>query len=180
MKKFSIFLVCLVICIQSIYSQTRITNSFYDKYKRYEGVTNFSFPGWLFDLGASIAKPLAENKEDKAAIDLIKKIDKVNLLIMENANIIPIADYEKFVRDLKKYDSFENLISVKEKDNNVNILIREEKNRIRNLVIAVSEKDNFILISLKTDLELKQLNEIIKEANRKMKIEDNPANILRV
>lgn len=180
MKRFSLILVCAVICVQCLTSQTRITNSFYDKYKRYEGVMNFSFPGWLFDFGAKIAKPFAENEEDKAAIDIIKKIEKVNLLVMENANVIPKVDYEKFVRDLKKFDRFENLISVKEKDNLVNILIREENKRIKNLVIAVSEKDNFVLISLKTDLKLEALNEIIKEATRKMEIQDNPANILRV
>lgn len=180
MKKFSLLLVCFIICLQCLNSQTRITNSFYDKYKRYEGVMNFSFPGWIFDLGASIAKPFVEDDEDKVALDVIKKIEKVNLLIMENANVVPKADYEKFVRDLKKLDRFENLISVREKNNNVNIMIREENNRIRNVVIAVSEKENFVLISLKTDLQLEELNEIIKEATRKMEIEDNPANILRV
>jgi hypothetical protein len=141
---------------------------------------NFSFPGWLFDFGASIAKPFVENEEEKVALDVIKKIEKVNLLIMENANVVPKADYEKFVRDLKKFDRFENLISVREQNNNVNIMIREENDRIKNVVIAVSEKENFVLISLKTDLRLEELNEIIKEATRKMEIEDNPANILRV
>ena len=180
MKRFSLLLVCLVICLQCLNSQTRITNSFYDKYKRYEGVMNFSFPGWIFDLGASIAKPFAEDDEDKIALDMIKKIDKVNLLVMENANVVPKSDYNKFIRDLKKFDRFENLISVKDKNNNVNIMIREQNDRIKNVVIAVSERDNFILISLKTDLRLEQLNEILKEATRKMEIEDNPANILRV
>lgn len=178
----TLFISAIVVsfCLNLGIGQTRITNSFYNKYKQYEDVTNVSVPGWLISLGASIGAKFVEDDEERLALDVAKKIEKVNIIVMENENVVPDADREKFIRDLKRFDHFEPFISVRDKDTKVNFMVRESNDIIKNLIIIVSEEKQFVMVSVKANITLEQLNELIKQTTKEMDIEDNPANILRV
>ena len=140
-----------------VYSQSSI-NQFYNKYKFDEGVTKVSLPGWLIRIGTGIAKNHVDSEEEKAALDLAKHIRKMKVLVMEEGNSVDPKDLKKMINKANTKHNFSDLIKVRSADTNVNIMIREKKDKIKNMLIVVDEEDEFVMLSLKTSLKIDDLN----------------------
>jgi len=147
------YLILLLICSVSLpaFSQSQSIRNFYRKYKRTENTVNFNAPGWLIRLGASIAMNHVDDPEEREALRLAKKVRKGRILIMEDRNHIDPADLDEFINDVRD-ENFEDLIRVRDGNETVQILIREDNDVIRNLLILVYEEDSFIMLALKTKM----------------------------
>ncbi len=144
-------------------SQSRSINRFYNTYKHHEDVRNVSIPGWLIRLGATIAKSHVDEPEAKAALKLAKKVKKLKLLVMENVNPVDKKDLDRLYAEATSREGFEDMVFVKEGNTRVNMLIRTKKDDIiRNLLILVSEENEFVMVSLKTKLKMEDLNELLR------------------
>ena len=69
------------------------------------------------------------------------------------------------MRDLSR-EGFEPLVQVRSKDQQIDVVIREKKDFVRNLVVFINdnEDDEVIFISLKTKIHLDDLQAIINDA----------------
>ncbi len=161
--------ILLLLCLPALMSaQTRSINQFYNKYKHGKETMNFTVPGWLIRLGSSIAKNHVDGPEEKAALNMARKIRKAKLLIMENQNRIDPKDMQRLIDDVKRRDHFEELIYVRDGKTRVNMLIRNSAETIENMLILVSEEDEFVMVSLKTRLRFDDLNELIRSLEKDM------------
>ena len=154
-------------------SAQKSSKKFYHKYKKAANTVNFTIPGFALGLGASIARKHME-KEDRLALELTKSIKSIRFLVMEETNLVSYRDYTELVAGLKGKDKMEELITIRDEGTSVNILIREKRKHISNLMILVNEEDTFVMISLKTKLRYKDLNKFLKEimkSNNKIKLD---------
>jgi len=145
-------------------AQTVSINEFYRKYKNInEENVHVSLPGWIVKLGASIAKTQVEEDMEKQAIDLAKKIKKLRVLTFEESNPVAPKDLERLIKKVRR-ENFEDLILVREKDTKVNLMIREKRDIVKNLLILVSEDDSFTMVSMKTKFKYDEIEAFINEA----------------
>ncbi len=162
MKNLFILFISILTFSISMEAQTFKVNSFYQEYRQYENSFSLTLPGWLMRLGAGIAKKhVAEDDIAREALSLVKNIRKMKLLVVEDANPISNKSYLNMIQHLDKH-AFERLISVRSDGTHVDILVKEKKGKIRNLIVLVQEEDEFVFLSLKTKLKYEDLNKFIQ------------------
>lgn len=165
MKTILIGFLGLLFCFPNVATaQTQASNSFYKKYKKLDGTTNFTIPGWVIDMVGGIAKASVDDADEKAAIKLLKKVQKMRFLVMEEENRISPLDLKALVTDLKS-QAHEPLISIRDGATNIQILLREKKGRLKYLTFLVSEPDEFVFLSLKTKIRMEDINRLIEVMN---------------
>lgn len=144
-------------------AQTQSLNKFYRKYKRGKESVNFTLPGFVFKLGAAIGKNHVETEAEKEAVKLAKGIKKMRLLVIEDFNPVTTKDYNKLIKGVNN-EGLEEMITVRTEGTRVNLLMREKKEKIKNLLILVSSEDTFVMVSAKTKLKLEQIVEVVNQA----------------
>lgn len=149
----NILLVLFVFSLPFIGSgQTPAIESFYDKYKNMDNVQNVQLKGWLLELASTFA-------DEEEAGNLLKKITQLRVMIMEEGNLVSQQEYKSLLKDVKK-QQFEELIQIKDNDQQVEILIREENNTITHVLVVVNGIDDFVLLSLEGNLKFSDLNDL--------------------
>jgi len=144
---------------------------FYREHKREDGVRNFKIPGWLMWFGSGIAYDIVEDEEAKAVLKLARKVKKMRLMVVEDHNPIPAKAVRNFVSESRR-SGYSDLIYVRDGETEVNIMGRIKKNdKFKDLVIMVSEADEFVFFHMKSNIKMKDLNEMLR-----MFMDDLPIN----
>ncbi len=156
-----LLLVILLVPVFAI-GQNRALNDFYRKHHHTYEVQNFRVPGWLIRFGGSIARMAAETPEEREAFELLRGFGPVRVMIAEQGSQIPQNEIEKLRKDLLR-DNFEDLLMVREGKENVNLMIREEGNWIKNLFFIVNEADGgeMMFFSAETNIHYDELQSVI-------------------
>ena len=163
-----------------LFSQSSV-NHFYHKYKRADNTVNMTLPGFVLKIGGKFARKHMDkdDKEALMAMEFIKSIKSLRLLVMEETNLVSQKDYNNLVEGLKTKNKINELITVRDGSTRVNIMIRDKKKKISNIVILVSEENEFVMVSVKTKIKYKDLNKFLKEimkSDEKIKVvPDEPA-----
>ena len=147
---------------------------FYHKVNRSEETVKMTLPGFLIHMGAGIArKQVDEEPEAKLALEMTKYIKSIKIVVAEDQSTISQDDYSKFIDIARNKDKFSDLIMVKDGETNVNIMMRGNSRKIKNLLILVNDGDEFVMLSMKTSLKYKDLNKFLKAImlqNKKIKV----------
>jgi len=162
MKRSAFIFLGLFLISFGLEAQTPGINYFYHTYKRHEDARKFSIPGWVFRLGSTIAQKHVDGEGEKEAIKMAKKIKKLRLLVMENTNSVSKDDVNRMLSRAKGKEGFEDLLMVSSEGTKINMLARSKGDMIKNLLILVSEEDQFVMVSLKSKLKISDLNKLLR------------------
>ncbi len=146
-------------------AQVRPINQFYRTWKPGPEVKNFIVPGWLIDFAGTVAIPFVEEPETRAALRLARKVGKTRILYNEDGpNNIPVAAIDHMVRGARK-KGYTDLVLVQDGATRVHVLVRENKNedRIKGLLVLVSEEDTFMMVSSKMSLSYAWVGRLVRE-----------------
>jgi hypothetical protein len=141
-------------------SSPKTTAQFYHTHKVKEGVKNFKIPGWLMWLGGGIAKASVKDPDAKVALKLAKKVGKMRILVSEDANVIDNREIMSFIGHAEKR-GYEPLIQVRDGETLVNIMARDKKDKLKNLLIMVSEEDSFVFLDMKSRIKYEEISDLI-------------------
>lgn len=169
MKLSAMIVLCLAFLLSSC-SSTKSVSGFYQAHKREKGVLNFTLPGWLIWLGTGIAHESVKEQEAKVALQLAKKVKRLRFMVMEDKNTASHTEISSLVSNLRK-DNFEDLIYVKEGTTTFTFMIREKKDKIRNLFFLVSEDDELVMMEMKSNLRYSDISKLIKQFSKELKID---------
>jgi len=182
----SMFFVVLLLAPVILMSQNpnRQVNRIYHSVERGEGVVKLGVPGFVARSAFNIAR-IIENQDNKRnSVDadyyddsedltlqelkpFVKAIKGVKILVVENEKDIPVKKVKKSLSKLKESEIVENLMQVRSEGTNFNIMFTEKKEKIRNLIILVSEEDELVLLNLKMKMSNKQLGELMTMLQKK-------------
>ena len=171
MKQSILVLLGLFLISFGLEAQTPGINYFYHTYKRHEDARKFSIPGWVFRLGSTIAQKHVDGEGEKEAIKMAKKIKKLRLLVMEDANPVSKDDLNRMLSRAKGKEGFEDLLVVSSEGTKINMLVRSKGETIKNLLILVSEEDQFVMVSLKSKLKISDLNKVLRSLQDEVDID---------
>ncbi len=118
----------------------------------------------MFKIGSVIAKKHVDEDDETAVmgVDLMKKIKGMRVLAVEDYSPANDADIKKFTEGV--YDSgFDNLFMFKNAETDVHFMMRDDGDKIKNLVILVrSEENGLMLMNMKSKLKKSEIAELIK------------------
>ena len=137
----------------------------YWKYKDYDGIS-LTVPSVAIGIGSWFV----DEKEDRV---LLRKINKVRLLVFEDYSPVTKKDLKKFDRKAKR-KHLDDLVYVREGKTHVRIMAKERKNAIRKVVVLVQSPDEFVLVSVKGRLRWDDINRVIEKYGKEAKNDGKP------
>ncbi|MCH3881226.1 MULTISPECIES: DUF4252 domain-containing protein [Tenacibaculum] len=155
MKQFLTTVFCLFIL--SISAQEKNFKEFYKAHKK-EANLSLNVPGF-------IASFFIDDQDDKALDDLLDKANNYKVLVFDNNSSSVQKDFKKFV----KRNKLKTIVRIKDKGDRISIHFREEKNRIKEIIVNVFSKNkDAVMVGLKTNLTKEELNTIISKTDIKL------------
>jgi len=158
MKKLLPFFDVLFLCI-SLNGQ-RSVNRLIDKMKERDHVYALTLPGWLIRTGINLATE-EELKFEQGFQDLVDGIKRLRVLYIDDHVDIENSKLRSIVSQIKEKDGYVDYATVRDEDNLVQVIVKEEGTRIKSLVLVANAEDGFTILNLKTDFEMEDL----KKAN---------------
>jgi hypothetical protein len=161
MKKIWIVAVAVLITMEA-QAQTDAITKFFNKYSADESFTQVTVSSKMFSLFTNME---AETPEDKEVLEAISKLKGLRILAKEKDSNSRALYKEAFA--LIPAKEYEELMSVRDKDKDMKFYIKESSGKISELLMLAGGDDEFMVLSLFGEIDLKQISRI----GRKMNVE---------
>ncbi|GHN00940.1 hypothetical protein WSM22_24290 [Cytophagales bacterium WSM2-2] len=159
MKKLMIGAVMMVLSVAAN-AQGDGISKFFTKYQDDEAFTNVKVSQKMFGLFTNMD---VEKPEDKEILDAISKIQGLRVLAKHETRDSR-ALYKEALTSVP--GSYEELMSVRDKDKDMKFFIKEiSSGKIGELIMVMGGNDEFMLLSLFGEIDLKKIGSIGKKMN---------------
>lgn len=171
MKK--IFLASISLCLTlMIQAQTNPIDEMFNKYSEREGFTVVTISGKMFSMFANL------DEENKTADNVTSKLKSIRILSVEDSLLNKNLNFYSELSKKLDLSVYEDLMLVREGPNVTRFLIKQTGNIIMELLVITGGPAGNSLISIKGDLNLRNLSDLskstgIEELNRLDKIDNN-------
>jgi len=159
MKKIVALTVLMMVASVGVFAQDAISK-FFSKYQTDESFNQVNISSKMFGLVTNLE---ADNADDKEVLEAISKIKGLRILQKENTSDARSLYKEAF--SLINGKEFEELMSVRDKDKDMKFLIKESAGKISELVMVMGGANDFMVMSLFGEIDLKQISRIGKKMN---------------
>jgi len=153
MKKF-VFIAMILSITSMAYSQQVVTK-YMNKYENDETFTKASVSSKMFSLFSEME---GSEEDEKLFYDITSKLKGMKVIASEKVSS-PKAMYDEAVSDVEKA-GFEELMTVKDAEENVKISIREKGGIIEELILVAGGKEKFAMVSIYGEIDLKQISKL--------------------
>lgn len=160
MKKL-IAVVVLMVVVSGAFAQDAISK-FFSKYQSDESFSQVTVSSKMFGLFTNME---AETQEDKEVLDAISKLKGLKILAKDDAR--NARDLYKEAFTLIPVKDYEELMSVRDKDKDMKFLIKESGGKISELLMVMGGNEEFMVLSLFGEIDLKQVSRIGKKMDVK-------------
>jgi hypothetical protein len=138
-----------------------VISKFFTKYQEDETFTNVNISSKMFGLFTEME---AQTPEDKEVLNAISKLKGLKILAKENARNSREL-YKEALSLIPK--NFEELMSVRDKDKDMKFMIQENGGKISEMLMVVGGNEEFMILSLFGEIDLKQISRIGTKMNIK-------------
>ena len=153
MKKL-VAIVVLMTVISGAYAQDAISK-FFSKYQNDESFSQVNVSSRMFGL---FTKMEGETEEDKEVLDAISKLKGLKIIAKDDARNARELYKEAF--SLIPAKEYEELMSVRDEDKDMKFMIKESGGKISELLMVMGGKEEFMVLSLFGEIDLKQVSRI--------------------
>jgi hypothetical protein len=158
MKKI-LMIALMMVAVNAVFAQDAISK-FFTKYQSDESFSQVTVSSKMFNLFTNME---VESKEDQEVLNAISKLKGLRILAKENTSDARALYKEAFA--LIPTKEFEELMSVRDKDKDMKFYIKESGGKISELVMIMGGTDDFMVMSLFGEIDLKQVSKIGKKMN---------------
>jgi hypothetical protein len=161
MKTLIINLALMVYSV-ALFAQQSAVDKLFDKYSGQEGFTTVYVSKYMFNLFAQIES----NDEDfKDFEEVVSKLNSIKILASDDTQQpAGINFYHEIMKELP-VEQYQELMRVKEKDQDMKFLIREEQGQIKELLLIVGGSDENVLISIQGNIDLETISKLSRTMN---------------
>ena len=159
MKKIAAFMLLMMVLTTA--NAQDVISKFFTKYQDDESFTNVNISSKMFGLFTEME---AETPEDKEVLDAISKLKGLKILAKENARNSREL-YKEALSLIPK--NFEELMSVRNEDKDMKFMIQENGGKISEMLMVVGGNEEFMIMSLFGEIDLKQISRIGSKMNIK-------------
>ena len=126
----------------------------FSKYAASDGITSVNLTESIIRIASNFL-----NEEDKDAKDLLRDIESVKLLTSEGVSMDKLAADAKA---LLKAGDYEDLIRVNEEDEYVRIMVKEDNDIIRDIIVFVESPDEVVFINVTGGIDPEKVGKALK------------------
>lgn len=152
-------LMMLIVSI-GVQAQSDAISRFFDKYATDDSFTQVTVSSKMFNLFTNME---ADTPEDKELLDAISKLKGLRIIAKDNARNARELYREAFA--LIPEAEYEELMSVRDDQKDMKFMIRENGNKISELLMVMGGPDEFMILSVFGDIDLKQISRIGRKMN---------------
>lgn len=134
-------------------AQNKSINDLFDKYQGKDGFTTVIVNEDAFKLISNMEKTEGELKKP------LTKIRKVRVLAQEDAEEGEGLNFYDELQGSMDFSAYKELVVVKESDQDVRVLAKDENGRLSELLVIVGGDDN-VLVWIEGDFTLEELSEL--------------------
>lgn len=149
----------MMVAVNAVFAQDAISK-FFTKYQSDESFSQVTVSSKMFNLFTNME---VESKEDQEVLNAISKLKGLRILAKENTSDARALYKEAFA--LIPTKEFEELMSVRDKDKDMKFYIKESGGKISELVMIMGGANDFMVMSLFGEIDLKQVSKIGKKMN---------------
>ena len=153
MKKF--VLTIMILSVTSVAFSQQVVSKYMDKYENDETFTKVSVSSKMFSLFSEME---GSEEDEQLFYDITSKLKGMKVIASEKVSS-PKAMYDGAVADVEKA-GFEELMTVKDAEENVKISIREKGGIIEELILVAGGKEKFAMVSIYGEIDLKQISKL--------------------
>ena len=159
MKKLMIVAVVLMASIAAS-AQSDAIAKFFTKYQNDETFSQVTISGKMFSMMANLD---GNTPEEKAMISSISKIKGLKILSKNEAR--NSRELYKEAISMIPTNSFEELMSIRDKDKDMKFFTKEAGGKISELVMVMGGYEEFMVLTLFGEIDLKEISKIGKSVN---------------
>ena len=164
MKRFT-FILAAALISSGLFAQSKSIKKFQEKYQNDRDATTVTIDGKLLDLAGSIAAFAEDDEEAQAFARIAQNIEFLNILSVplygSGLSHEEIADLRKQL----KRESYDDLMQVRDGSQKINFLADAGEDKLRNMVVLIEDKDEFVMMSINGILNMKDLSTLVKDRN---------------
>ncbi len=135
-------------------------SKFFTKYQNDESFSQVNISSKMFSLMANLD---VNDKEDQEVVNMISKIKGLRILAKEQAR--NSRELYKEALGMIPQKDFEELMTVRDKDKDMKFFIKESGGKISELIMIAGGNEEFMVLSLFGEIDLKQVSKISKKMN---------------
>jgi hypothetical protein len=154
MKKSLIIFTALLFCM-SVRAQTNPIDELFDRYSDKEGFTSVYISGKMLGMFAQMASD--ENSKENP----VPKITSIRILTEDSLNLNKVNFYSELSKKID-FSAYEELMVVKEQKEVTKFLVRQKGNTITELLLITGGSGSNSIISIRGDIDLRQLSQLSK------------------
>lgn len=136
---------------------TDAISKYFNQYVDNEDFTVVYVSSKMFEILGKLDLDELNDEDTKVAMDMISKLEGVRVLSTE-------MDPEKYYAEAQKMintKEYETLVKVRDEGENVNLMIKDNGGDIINeLLVMVGGSDEFVLVSIIGDIDLKNISKL--------------------
>ncbi len=151
----------MMMVISGAFAQDAISK-FFSKYQNDESFSQVTVSSKMFGLFTNMD---AESEEDKEVLNAISKLKGLRILAKDDTR--NARDLYKEAFTLIPMKEYEELMSVRDKDKDMKFLIKESGGKISELLMVMGGNEQFMVLSLFGEIDLKQVSRIGKKMDVK-------------
>ncbi|MEQ1586796.1 MAG: DUF4252 domain-containing protein [Cyclobacteriaceae bacterium] len=159
MKKLMVGIVMMAVAVAA-QAQGDAISKFFSKYQNDETFSQVNMSSKMFSLMANLE---VENPEDQEVVNMISKLKGLKILAKEEAR--NSRELYKEALGMIPAKEYEELMSVRDKDKDMKFFIKESGGKISELVMVAGGNEEFMLLTLFGEIDLKQVSKISKKMN---------------
>ncbi|MCA4895977.1 MAG: DUF4252 domain-containing protein [Cytophagales bacterium] len=160
MKKEMLGVVMMVLLSVAAQAQNDVIAKFFNKYDGDESFSKVSISGKMFSMMANID---GNTEDEKAMISAISKIKGLKILKKDDAR--NSRELYKEALSMVPAGQFEELMTVRDKDKDMKFFTKESGGKISELVMVLGGNEEFLVMSLFGEIDLKEMGKIGKSVN---------------
>jgi len=166
MKKYIVSFILILVLSQASYSQN--ANQLMQEFASKKEVVNLKIRRfWVSMAKPFILTTLRGEEGDKQLAQLINGIKSVQIAALDDCNQLDKGDFIDRFHALKDSDGYETLLQVKDGKDNVRIIMKKDKNKIKELFIFCLDSKDAAMIKLSGDIKLSDVGALVEKYNKK-------------
>jgi hypothetical protein len=163
LKRSSAFFTLVFVGLMSLTAAAQLSSDkLFEEYYGKKGVTSFVIGKSMLQVFAN-ANGSVDSKEFK---ELVSQIDKIVIMTVDSDSENPNRSsdfYKKTKGAIPK--SYKQLMHVKKEKETVTIYMDEKNDKVREVIMLISEPKNTVLMSISGNLDLAKLSELSEKMN---------------
>lgn len=145
-------------------------NKFIDTYNQDQGTFSFTVPSWMVKAGARATfSDFNDEKDSEGFAAIAKSLGKIRFLTAKEG-VIPTDAVKNLIIESKNND-YEEYVTVRDKGKIVNVMVQQDQDRVKNLVLLVSGEEEVVIALIEADITIQELEQAQISWNQKRREE---------